>query len=447
MRVEIVVAVTTSSPSEHRRARYDSRDLGDAIGCALALISLAIVLSCIQEQPKGALAAPPTKSRTGVLTAAGSVQSHTSPSSHPVASPVPRQPLAQFKASLSKLANKEATSPVRVLWLGDSHTAGVSWPATFESTLTKSVGSGGPGYVPLGLSQGRLHGARVASDDGFDVSPHPPAKRAVEDDGVFGLGGTRANSRGKQLGVTVRLEPNLSVGTVTVQLLYRYKIPTDRVEIVSEGRRVDVGANGAASFPNDVRAQTFRVNSQTLFEVRVVSGSPELFGLVVENDQPGLVIDVLGINGARFATPLAWEEQTWTSLVRWRQPVLAILAYGTNEVFDLVAPSRYESEIAKLLARIRRAVPDVECILAGPTDVGRGGQIAEDRVREIDTVEAQAAEHLGCAYFSPYQTMGGMPGFDEWLHSKPPLALSDKIHLSTAGYKRLGQTMADSLLR
>jgi lysophospholipase L1-like esterase len=155
---------------------------------------------------------------------------------------------------------------------------------------------------------------------------------------------------------------------------------------------------------------------------------------------------VLGINGARFATPLAWNEETWEALVKYRHPTLVVIAYGTNEVFDQVSPERYESDITRLLTRVRDAVPDCDCLLAGPTDVGRGGPTAQERVLLIDQVEEQVAERQGCAYFSLYHAMGGVNGFDAWLHAVPALAKSDMIHLTSAGYRKLGEQMGEMLL-
>jgi lysophospholipase L1-like esterase len=188
------------------------------------------------------------------------------------------------------------------------------------------------------------------------------------------------------------------------------------------------------------------MNAQSALEIRTIAGNPELFGLVVENDAPGLVMDVLGLNGARFATPLAWDEESWESLLRWRHPTLVVIAYGTNEVFDLAAPNHYLSDIQRLMGRIRSAVSEFDCILAGPTAVGKGGQVAEDRVLAIDEVERQAAKQLGCLYFSPYQLMGGRRGFDEWLHATPTFAAPDRIHLSEAGYRRLGRELGNLII-
>jgi lysophospholipase L1-like esterase len=298
----------------------------------------------------------------------------------------------------------------------------------------------------LGLNYGRFHGARISSDESFNIAPHPPARRSLEDDGVFGLGGTRVTPRDKQLGITLKLDPALASGHVSCQLLFRYQRPNDRVAVVVNGRNVETHDDTAITLPQGLRLQTFKMDAQSTMEIRTVAGNPELFGLVVENETPGLVVDVLGINGARFATPLAWEEESWKALVKWRRPTLVVIAYGTNEVFDLVAPKRYRSDIQRLMDRIRSAVTDFDCVLAGPTDVGKGGQIAEDRAVAIDQVENEAAEQMGCAYFSTYQAMGGAQGFDEWLHSTPALALPDRIHLTAAGYRKLGQLMGNAIV-
>jgi lysophospholipase L1-like esterase len=207
-----------------------------------------------------------------------------------------------------------------------------------------------------------------------------------------------------------------------------------------------VPADSADTFPHGLRLYTFTTTPDAGIEVTTVSGNPEIFGLVVESNAPGLVIDALGINGARFATSLAWDEESWLALVRWRRPALAVIAYGTNEVFDAAAPEKYGDEIARLIRRLRAAAPDIDCLLAGPTDVGRGGAEAEDRAAAIDRIEQQTAAQLGCAYFSLYQAMGGANGFEQWLHSAPPLASPDRIHLSAAGYRRLGLEMATFIL-
>jgi len=440
-------AVTTSSHFERNRARYGSKDLESALGFCIAISCLGAVLTCVKapapQRGSSPVSAQSVKLQTAVVPEISSSDYKGSPPTKDSVSP---NSLEHFRTALSKLAAKKLDEPLRVMWLGDSHTAGIFWPSSVESTLLSSVAPGGPGYLPLGLNYGRYHGARISSDESFNIAPHPPARRSPEDDGVFGLGGTRVTPRDRQLGLTIKLDPALANGRVKCQLLYRYQRSNDRLAVVIDGRNVEAPSYAATTLPQGMRLQTFEMDAQATLEIRTVAGNPELFGLVVENELPGLVIDVLGINGARFATPLAWDEESWKSLVKWRHPTLVVIAYGTNEVFDLVAPKRYRSDIQRLMDRIRSAISDFDCVIAGPTDVGKGGQVAEDRAVAIDQVENEAAEQLGCTYFSAYRAMGGAQGFEEWLHRTPALALPDRIHLTAAGYRRLGQLMGNTIV-
>lgn len=63
----------------------------------------------------------------------------------------------------------------------------------------------------------------------------------------------------------------------------------------------------------------------------MASGRPQLFGVVVEGDKPGLVLDTVGLNGARLATFLAWEPDAWSAELARRKPELVVIAFGTNE--------------------------------------------------------------------------------------------------------------------
>ncbi len=324
-----IAAVTTSSRSERKRTRYSSADLNGALGFAVALLGLGVVLSAVQGPSDRSFPFKPIqrfykKSNTEVSAKVVGVK----PPGPRIATP--SAALKRFNESTKKRVNGDRVEPLRVMWLGDSHTAGVFWPASFESVILTRMTSGGPGYLPLGLHYGRFHGARIASDDGFDIAPHPPAKRSLEDDGVFGLGGTRVSSHEKPIGITIRFDPNLADGDVECQLLYRYREPSDRVAVLAAGRSLEVTGGSASSFSGGLRAFSFKADAHTVVEIRTISGNPELFGLVAENERKGLVMDVLGINGARFATPLSWDEDSWKSLVRWRHPTLVIVAYGTN---------------------------------------------------------------------------------------------------------------------
>jgi lysophospholipase L1-like esterase len=159
-----------------------------------------------------------------------------------------------------------------------------------------------------------------------------------------------------------------------------------------------------------------------------------------------VVLDTLGINGARAATPLAWDERSFVALFKERRPDLVVLAYGTNEVFAAHEPERYHDHFTRLLKRLRRSQVPFDCLLLGPTDVAAPGGGSHPRVAPIDQVERAASEQLGCAYFSLYQAMGGEGSAARWAAERPPLAAKDGVHLTPRGYEEIGARIADVLL-
>lgn len=357
------------------------------------------------------------------------------------------QALRHWRVAMRELAAGRRSQSVRALWLGDSHTAADFWTNSVRRILEQRVPSGGPGFLALGLEHYRHGSVRVNSTGSFDVAPHPLSRRSPEGDGVFGLGGIRSRARGSGSSALVRLELDPAHEQMAYAMAYRLLDADDRVEVSwgSQHRRLQ----GPQSEKNEFGISHFEFDGDAAdpIEIRALSGQPQLFGIIAETTSPGLVIDTLGINGARFATMLAWNSEAWLEEAQRREPVLAIIAYGTNEIFDAVAPEKHAQELQRIIAQVRSAGPSVDCLVAGPTDTGRGGPETAMRAAALDQVERDTARRAGCCYFSPFQLMNREGGFPAWLAADPPLAVSDQVHLTVRGYERLGQALAEILLR
>jgi lysophospholipase L1-like esterase len=243
----------------------------------------------------------------------------------------------------------------------------------------------------------------------------------------------------------VRLRSGAIEGKAAWRLWYR--LPDERASFrvqVDDGETVVVDrGSGFGAEPGQLSRSGSQHGQLTLTGF---SGAPQLLGAVVESDQPGVVLDTLGINGARAATPLAWDPTSWVELVAARAPELAVLAYGTNEVFWETPVERYTKHYTELLSRLRRARGDLECLMVGPTDVAKEDGSSHPRVALIDAQQRKTAAGLGCAYFSLYRVMGGEGGFRRWAAANPPLGGKDRVHLTARGYARLGRAIAESLL-
>src|SRR5262249_43416642 len=95
-------------------------------------------------------------------------------------------------------------------------------------------------------------------------------------------------------------------------------------------------------------------------EIRSVGDGPvRVFGVALERDRPGLILDTLGVPGTRSRDHLYFDDAFYREHIAKRKPDLLVLAYGTNESGDDDAPEgQYESELRRVIVRARAAAPE-----------------------------------------------------------------------------------------
>jgi lysophospholipase L1-like esterase len=175
-----------------------------------------------------------------------------------------------------------------------------------------------------------------------------------------------------------------------------------------------------------------------------------LFGVAVERDEPGVIVDTLGINGSRARYQLLWDDQIYREHLRRRDPDLVVLAYGTNESGDDSPIEDYERDLRAVVERIRETVPKASCLLIGPSDrpMQVEERVFEDRARTADLIAVQhrVALEYGCGFFDLVAFQGGALSMVQWAASDPPYASQDHIHYTRLGYQRLGEVLLSALL-
>lgn len=430
-------------------------------GLMLALSSLLVVTcagSAVGQGPASSARAPaPTSSSSPTVAvvesgAAGAVgqstQGATTEPASGASSPAHHGTLATFWNALDALKSGMRHEPVRAVWFGDSHTAADFWVQPVRKLLSEQFGSGGPGYLYAGLGVYRHGAANVEVEGHWRTLPRAPSGFVKQQgDGVYGLGGMRTVPRDERARVTLRARRGALHGRARWQVIYRLPEAGSRFALqLDPGQRVEVKAGVGtvqASGLSMLELESEPEASLTLFGA---VGEPEIFGVVLEGSEPGVVLDTLGINGARVATPLTWDAAQFSAEVKRRNPDLIILAYGTNEIGDQVAPSRYAAHFDALLARLRDGAPQAACLILGPTDRALPDWHSNPRGAEIEAVERQVAEQQGCAFFSMIDAMGGQGALQRWAFSSPALARKDRVHLTIDGYEMLGRTLGEDLL-
>ncbi|MRG97181.1 hypothetical protein GF068_35435 [Polyangium spumosum] len=356
--------------------------------------------------------------------------------------------LARFQAALRELGRGARKAHVRILWLGDSHGQADFWTGALRDVLQKRFGKAGPGFVHVGWKQYRHDGVRLSIDEKWSIRPKAPATSSKTGDGVFGLGGVVTTGPAGSGRARVKVTDEGLQSRLSWDVCYRLRSPGDELEVsLGSGPKTKIRAT-ATEPPGELRHLVLVSEGRETLQVAPTRGNPELCGVVIETDpaeKPGVVLDTLGINGARLGTPLAWDEASFGAELARRKPSLVVLEYGTNEAGDIPAvdPVKYTQRLVRIVERIRRFAPDTDCLALAPTDR------ADARVRTPLVRDAirEGARQAGCSFWDTYNVMGGEGSIKAWATESPARAASDGVHLTQRGYRALGEALSTHVLR
>jgi len=357
-------------------------------------------------------------------------------------------PLSDLGAALDDLQRGARGAHVHVLFMGDSHTRADFLSGTVRDALQARFGNGGPGFVHVGMHKYRHHSVKLGVEGVWTTLPKSPSTTLRSGDGILGLGGTL--TRGKSGPLRATLKPHADYeGELLWDFCYRTTKPTDRIRLAPEGApsRSLTGIEEQNASLSPIRHETLRTKPPHRITVEIERGEPSLCGVVIQRDpekSPGVVVHTLGIDGAAYGTPLAWNESAWAREVQRHAPSLFVLEYGTNEASDRSArPEEVAAHLRALVERARRAAPAASCLVVSPTD--RSDR--EAKVYELERAYGREARRLSCHYWDVYRVMGGRGSMKRHQEMDPPRAASDGIHFTRLGYEELGQRMFADMLR
>lgn len=359
--------------------------------------------------------------------------------------------LASLFARLQEIETHHAKADLRIVQLGDSHTASDYGTSVARARLAARFGDGGRGFIPMGLPYKRLFQAGEAMTRGFGFDPDEAgllAKRG-HPDGFFGPTGVAMDARAA--GATMSSELTASADRFEIAYLTQ---PSGGSFDVYVDRKI-TGRVTTSSLPGVSRASAFRSftvgRGPHTLEVRAVGdGSVRVFGVRLDDDAVGVTLDSFGINGAKATFPLASDESHLGEQMARIAPALAILAYGTNESGDsTTTPDEHATAIRTLAERLKKATPGAECVVLGPPD--RGGRTpsgVRTLPKLVDLIAAQrrAADDAGCAFYDQYAVMGAEGAIGRWSTESPPRARRDLVHLTRAGYAFVAEALVRDLV-
>ncbi len=371
-----------------------------------------------------------------------------------------RNDLAALRPWFSRLRAMQAgrsTEPVRVVQLGDSHTAAQVYPRRLSAALGGDASAAAPGLLPLAASGPLVVGSvRWRRGPGWRVCRRG-GRRGCGAGTPLGLGGValRSGAAGSRLTLELSRGQGRAHRPANLELFAELLPGGGTLEVRLDGR-LHRGLPTRALRPNGGPVPgTVRVElpagSRRVELVARGDGPVLLHGVALDSRRPGVTWDVLGVNGATAGTPLGWDEAAFAAELARRDPALVVLAYGSNEAGDSrLDHDRYVRTLRKLVARVRRGAPQAACLLVGPPDRARKADTPCCRplpsVRRVAAAQRQVARETGCAFWDTQRALGGEGTACRWAAARPALAQRDGVHLTRAGYRRLADALAGALL-
>ncbi|MBN8616041.1 MAG: hypothetical protein J0L92_35950 [Deltaproteobacteria bacterium] len=407
-----------------------------------ALVALALALgSCVREppDPEHALADAIELARDDAEDFLGDerelhVTAIEDPSGHA---------LEHARHALDRAAQRHGVAHVVVY--GGSHTAADLYTGVLRRSLQAGFGDLGHGWVaPVPPFENYWQqGVRIAPSEGF-AAVEPTTKHMEID--AYGLAGMAFDASGPAL---AEIETDGSrCSRIEVFHLAQPGGGTLRVHVDGVPFEVSTAADSprAASVTIATRDGSHHVAIEALGD-----GPVRLFGVALGREGSGVVVDQLGLAGAKARHQLLWSEEIWAPLLAARAPDLLVVSYGNNETDDHhLTNDEHVAHFERMLARLRERAPEASCLVLSPADrllPDAEGRLVTPPLLELLRVEQRRiAFERGCAFFDVMGWQGGPGSMARLRRTDPPLARDDQIHFTELGYRRLGAALTTALL-
>lgn len=364
--------------------------------------------------------------------------------------PLEPEPMEAFFSALAR-AERTGRGIVRVLHYGDSHTAAEQLTAVMRHALQDRFGDGGRGFVHLDRPWKTYRPKDVELSASFGSWRAERILLAVDPallDGRYGLAGSCATA--SEAGAFVRLatarDGAYGRTAASFDVFYMVQPGGGTFDVLLDGRRIGaVGTEGRGP-----RSGFFEARAEPgphALEVRLRGdGEVRLFGVAVEGAGPGVVYDALGLNGAFFYTPLRWDRALLAEQIERRAPDLIVAMYGSNEVDSRsITRESYRADVRRAMGRFREGAPEASCLLIGPPDRRPRDAVAgPERLDWIIEAQRDVAGEIGCAFIDLRALMGG-DGAQRRFQGEG-LAQRDGVHLTSRGYRILGERLAAEIV-
>lgn len=344
---------------------------------------------------------------------------------------------------------------VRILQIGDSHTAADQVTGSWRTLLQARFGRGGRGVLPPGRPYaGYLTRDITAIQSGpwttngiFGSAWHP-------DSGPLGLTGYTLSTVTPGATIGLRADrADLDFDRFTVCALTGPGAGSVQLTIGGVEKNWSLAASVAGSDCTTLTSPLPVANAG----VAVLQGPVTLTSWATEASKAGgVTLSNLGTVGAQLLHYDRTKDAVVARELAEYRPDLIVIAFGTNEAFyPRFTVAGYDAQLQAGLRRLQRLAPGVPMLLIGAPDsatklpslqssgtamslpCGEGEWRPTAALALVQLIQRARAHQLGMAYWDWSQRMGGRCTATDWATQVPPLMRGDRVHFTSPGAARI----------
>lgn len=166
-----------------------------------------------------------------------------------------------------------------------------------------------------------------------------------------------------------------------------------------------------------------------------------LNGLILENNQPGVLYHTIGVNGAKASDYLKFP--LFIEQLGVLQPDLVILSLGTNESFDKLNEQEFKNQMSLLVASIQKVAPDTAVLLTTPPPSLFKKKFPNTFAAAYSKVILEQADSWQVGVWDLFSHWGGLYGVPQL--AKRGLIAADRVHYTRNGYDLKGVELFEAL--
>jgi lysophospholipase L1-like esterase len=348
-------------------------------------------------------------------------------------------PLQEFFGKLQVGRN----SKVRIAWFGDSFTDADLVVGDLRDTLQSVYGGNGVGFLPItseapGFRQTILHsfyGWRTSSV----VAP-----KGMRNYGINGYVYAPDSANYVQYAGTRRFKHTKSFGNF--KLFYEAHHAFQANITINDTIKESVSLSESA-LPS---VYDFRLSKINKVKVRIPDYSGvNIFGASLE-DETGLYIDNFSVKGNPGMGLLSIPQQNLAAFDSLLNYDLIVLQFGLNAVTAKTTNfDGYMRSMKKVLTRLNNTFPGVPVLLLSVSDRSeriQGEYVTMKSIEGLVDAQRTFAYENKLLFWNLFEAMGGENSMAGFVAAHPPLANKDYTHLNFAGGRKIGLSLAKSIL-